>query len=157
MIIKLIYTLFLGLLLAIFVGVGIEAFYPGPKVPELSESMTKQPIITQSPTPEQIEKQEAYDREWKTYRQASEKYNRNVAAIVIGAAIILLIIGLTAVEKIGILSDGFVLGSVFTLLYAIGRGLGVMDDTSRFLVVTAGLVIALTLGYVKFIRPQAKH
>ena len=34
MILKIIYTLFLALLVALFVGLGIDAFYPGPVMPE---------------------------------------------------------------------------------------------------------------------------
>lgn len=34
MVIKIIYTIFIGVLFAIFVGVGIDAFYPYPKEPD---------------------------------------------------------------------------------------------------------------------------
>jgi len=56
--------------------------------------------------------------------------------------------------KIKMIADGILLGGVFTTAYGIIRGF--MSDSSqfRFLVVTMGLLIALILGYVKFIRPS---
>lgn len=36
---KIVYTFFLGALLALFVGLGIQTFYPGPEMPEPTAGM----------------------------------------------------------------------------------------------------------------------
>jgi len=66
-----------------------------------------------------------------------------------------LVLSLTVLHKIEILTDGFLLGGLLTLLYAIVRGFGSDDNKFRFLMVTVGLIVALILGYIKFIRPKA--
>ncbi|HEY3374155.1 MAG TPA: hypothetical protein VGK02_03715 [Candidatus Aquicultor sp.] len=44
------------------------------------------------------------------------------------------------------------LGGLFTLGYAVGRGFAT-DDKFRFVAVSAGLAIALVLGYIELIQP----
>jgi hypothetical protein len=83
-------------------------------------------------------------------------YNRNVSLLTLVAAVLLLAIGLTIFRATALMADGLTLGAVFTLSYSIVRGFGTDDNSFRFLVVTAGLAVALVLGYVKFVRPQLK-
>jgi hypothetical protein len=52
-------------------------------------------------------------------------------------------------------ADGLLLGGVFTLAYAVGRGF-MADDKFRFVAVSVSLVIALVTGYLKFVRPLEK-
>jgi hypothetical protein len=153
MILKLIYTLFLGLLVALFVGLGVDAFYPGPKMPDypISEEF-KNPGCEISA--EQKAEQAKYEQGMREYNQKSKPYNRNVSIISLISAVIILIASLTLFSKIKMLADGILLGGVFTTAYSIIRGLMSEDSKFRFLVVVAGLVIALILGYIKFIRPK---
>ena len=154
MVIKFIYTIFLGVFFATFVGVGIAAFYPGPKFPE-------QPIILKYCSPEIAKdvskyevfkaQAETFDKEEKIYQEKSQIYNRNVSIASLIAAIILVIASLTLFRKILLIADGLLLGGVLTLLYSVVRGFGTDDNMFRFIVVSVGLVISLFLGYVKFI------
>jgi hypothetical protein len=153
MILKLIYTLFLGFLVALFVGLGIDAFYPGPKAPDY-------PVILDAAKPgceESMETKtvrEKFSRETEGYNQKSKPYSRNVSIISLAFAIIILIASLTLLFKIKMIADGVLLGGVFTTVYSIIQGLISQDSRFRFLIVTIGLIIALVLGYVKFIRPK---
>ena len=153
MIIKIIYTLFLGLLIALFVGLGIDAFYPGEKQPQY-------PIELETVGPQEKESAEQkvvrveYEKQQRDWQERSKGYNRNVSIISIIAAIIILVASLTFLEKIKMIADGILLGGVFTTTYSIIRGLMSEDSRFRFLIVTAGLIIALVLGYVKFIKPK---
>lgn len=61
---------------------------------------------------------------------------------------------LTVVKNLIYIADGVLLGGVLTLLYSIVRGFGSQDTMFRFVVVSIGLVIALLLGYIKFIKPN---
>ncbi|MDD3487321.1 MAG: hypothetical protein PHF35_03020 [Candidatus Moranbacteria bacterium] len=155
MIIKIIYTLFLALLVALFVGLGIDAFYPGPTAPE-------EPVILQSEKPgceDTAELKAArleYNQAQKYFADQSKPYNRNVSIFSIAAAIIILVLSLTLLSRIRMIADGILLGGVFTTAYGIIRGLASEDVKFRFLIVTVGLLIALVLGYIKFIAPQEK-
>ncbi len=55
-----------------------------------------------------------------------------------------------------IISDGLLLGGVFTLGYSIILSFADDDDKFRFFVVIVGLVVTVVLGYLKFIRDQER-
>jgi len=157
MIIKIIYTIFLGILLALFVGLGIDAFYPGPREPEYPvELQVEKPTIQMDGEDELKTVREDYTKKTNEFREKSKIYNRNVSIISLMAAIVLLILSLTYLSKIQIIADGLLLGGVFTVIYSIIRGLMSENSQFRFIVVTAGLVIALVLGYLKFIKKEKK-
>jgi len=153
MILKLLYTLFLGLLIALFVGLGIDAFYPGPKAPDY-------PIELDSVKPGCEEDaqtkatREEFNEDQRNFQQDSRPYSRNVSMMSLAFAIVIMIASLALFSKIKMMADGILLGGVFTTAYSIIRGLMSEDSRFRFLIVTVGLIIALVLGYIKFIRPK---
>jgi hypothetical protein len=57
--------------------------------------------------------------------------------------------------KTDVIADGLLLGGVFTLLYSIARSFGGEDPRYTFMVTSAGLIVTMLVGYVKFIRPTA--
>lgn len=157
MLIRYVYIVFIGLLLAAFVGVGIAAFYKGPKAPEYPASL-KYPEFEQTrDVPATVSAQrradmEENDAKQKEFQAKREEYDRNVSIISLIAAVIMLVLSLTSFKKILVIADGVLLGGVLTLGYSIVRGFGSNDDIFRFLVVSAGLVVAVGLGYIKFVR-----
>lgn len=156
MLIKYVYIVFVGILLAAFVGVGIAAFYKGPKMPEYPVEIQYPEIKTDpfnaTPSAERIKLQKEQDEKFKEFRKLDEEYNRNVSIIALIAAVLMLIFSLTLVKKIMVIADGLLLGGVLTLGYSVVRGFGSNDDMVRFLVVSASLLVALTLGYIKFVK-----
>lgn len=84
-------------------------------------------------------------------QQNMKIYNRNVALIAIVASIITLFVSLTFFKQILLIADGLLLGGVFTLIYSIIKGIASDDDKFRFLMVSAGFIIAVVLGYLKLI------
>lgn len=160
MLIKYVYIVFLGLILATFVGVGIAAFYKGPVYPETPVSL-RYPYPPEnsiaSPSAEYIKQQEAFDQKSKEFQTQNDTYNRNVSMMSLGFAVAMLIISLVFFKKITVIADGLLLGGVLTLAYSIVRGFNTNDDVYRFLVVGAGLITAMVLGYIKFVAPQAKN
>jgi len=158
-VLKAIYIVFIGILLATFIGVGIAAFHQGPKEPE-------RPPLIEYCSPEATRdtlayedfkiEQEKFDAEMNVFQEQAKIYNRNVSLISLTAAIIILILSLTLFNKIYLIADGLLLGSVLTLVYSIIRGFSSQDEMFRFAVVTVSLVLALTLGYLKFIKPSKK-
>ena len=156
MILKLIYTLFLGLLVALFVGLGIDAFYEGPKMPDYPSELNLQKADCGN-YPELMAKQEKFDQDQKNFQEQDKVYNRNVSIISLIFAIVILVASLTLFSKIKMIADGVLLGGVFTTAYSLIRGLMSENSKFRFLIVTVGLIIALVLGYIKFIRPKEEN
>ncbi len=159
--IEIIYTFFVGILVAVFVGVGIAAFYEQPKEPEYP-SMLKvynAPMEAGQPSTASaklLEEQEKYDKEIKVFQDKLNIYNRNVSIIALIAAIILSSISITFFKNLNVIADGLLLGGVITLLYSVVRIFGSGDDKIRFVVVSIGLFVALILGYKKFIVKPSK-
>lgn len=151
--IKLMYSVFLGLTIVMFVGVGVSTFYSSPVEPDyIEENIT---FVDGEPVPieenaEMKEVREQYDKDRDAYDEAMQDYSRNVAIVTMIIATALLFISVTKAEKLAAIGEGVLLGGIFTLLYSLMRGLMSGDDIVRFLVITVGLVIALWLGKVKF-------
>jgi len=157
--IEIIYTIFLGIIIAVFVGLGISAFYNEPKYPEMPSTLKVYSVPVESPndstiSADLVDKQEKYDKQVEDYQKNINDYNRNVSIIALIASIIALSVSLLLAQKLLVIADGVLLGGVFTLLYSVVRVFGSGDDKVRFLVVTVGLCVALTLGYIKFIRHE---
>ncbi|HVU59406.1 MAG TPA: hypothetical protein VHC98_01040 [Candidatus Saccharimonadales bacterium] len=151
--IKLVYSFFLGLLLAVFVGLGVASFYTAPKAPEYPTV----PETTKNETAAEAEQRQAdeqYQAASRAYDQDSKDYNRNVAMIVLSAAVVLVVLGLALHTKTDVIADGLLLGGVFTLLYSIGRSFAGADPKYSFLATSAGLIITMVIGYVKFLNPR---
>lgn len=153
--IRFIYTLFIGVFLALFVGVGISAFYPAPKYPEMPVAIKYEPMPATGAkeSEEIITQRKTFDVQEKAYRKKSQLYERNVSMIAISAAVFFVAISLTLLKRIHLIADGILLGGVLTLLYGTIRGFSTEDTRFLFIVVSIGLAISLLLGYIKFIKP----
>lgn len=151
MLIKHIYTLFVGIFVALFVAMGVSVFYPEPKAPEYPPSSS----YPKEQSPAEEKEVRAYEQRSKAYTEDVRAYNGVVSILVIVSAVIILAISLIYTAKLGVLADGLLLGGIFTLLYGMIRGLETNNDKFQFLVVTIGLGVALALGYLKFIRADA--
>lgn len=160
MLIKYVYIVFVGLLLAAFVGVGIAAFYKGPLYPEypteLKYPMSGEFEPSATPSAETKRKSQEYEIQNKQFQKDNEKYNKNVSILSLIASVLMLVVSLTLFKQILVIADGLLLGGVITLGYSIVRGFSSNDDIFRFLVVSVGLGVALVLGYLKFVKPPEK-
>ena len=153
MILKYIYTIFLAMLLVTFVGVGIAAFYKGPKQPEYPIGLSYPEISEKSSESAVIrEEQIRYDKTQRNFQKENEIYSKNVSTLSVAAALIILVLSITFLSKIDFISDGLLLGGVFTLIYSIIRGFSAGDEIFRFIVVAIGLFVAIFLGYWRFVR-----
>jgi hypothetical protein len=99
---------------------------------------------------------QAIDRERERLLEAAtdarKPWGRSTSVILIAFATLAMAISLVRADQLPVISNGLLLGGLFTMLY--GVGWIVVTDTSitRFLVMTAALVITLGLGYVRFVR-----
>lgn len=154
--IKIIYAVLLGVILALFIGLGIEAFYPTEKYPETPAALELQYAKSDisDPSAEQIKLQEDYNQVTKDYNTRNAKHARNVSMFAIAGSIILMALSLTIFSRKEVFSNGFLLGSLFTLMYGIMRGFESDDTKFRFIIVTIGLAVAMVLGYFKFLKHE---
>ncbi|MCA1806710.1 MAG: hypothetical protein LC687_02435 [Actinobacteria bacterium] len=154
-VISIVYTLFLGLLLAVFVGFGIRTFYAPPESPEYPEPRLEQPQLepNESNEAERMEKDAAYQSEYEAYQSEIEVYHRNVSIASLLIAVGFLVFSLTVGLHIKVLSDGILLGGLFLLIYSIGRSFAAEDPAYSFVTLAVAVVIALYLGYRRF-NPQ---
>ena len=146
---RVVYTFFVGVLLAIFVGVGINTFYVSPAEPQypIELNSTGKELTTQEQT-----LQRNYDKSRRAYEEKLKPYNRNVSMLALGSAIVLLIISLLFENRIKIMSDGVMMGGLFTMVYSIGRGFASQNSKYMFVLVTVGLAAVLVMGYRRFVQ-----
>lgn len=149
--VRFLYVLVIGLLFASFIGFGLATFYKAPKAPDYPVELSY-PVKTDGSDTINIETQRKFSDQQKAYEKEMSQYNLYASIILIAIAVIILAISMLGLEKVEVIGDGLTLGGVFTLLYGLGRGMAVENDIFRFIAVTAGLVIILTLTYLKFIR-----
>jgi hypothetical protein len=148
--IRYIYTFFVALFLAIFVGLGIAVFYQAPTPPQA-------PVSLSDPAKDGSAQQsdmDAYNKKQQAYDKAVQRYDRNVSLVVLVFAIVLLVVALVLPKSVSTIADGILLGGIFTLLYGVGRGMTVDNNKYRFLVSAIGLAVTLILGYIKFGKQQ---
>ena len=89
---------------------------------------------------------------YSDYQIRYEEYNKNVAIYSIIASLIIIAISLTIFKKVSLIADGLLLGGILTEFYGIFRGFSAGDLKFEFITVTVGLTVALSLGYLKFIK-----
>lgn len=150
--VKVLYKIFLGTMLVLFIGFGISVFKPGPTMPKYPTEL--EGIKSEVPTPEQEKINSDYAKKQRTYQDESAAYSRTVSVYVFAFSILLLILSLTVLIKVEIIGDGVLLGGLLTLGYGIIRALMSENNKFQFIAVTIGLVIALFLGWWEFLREK---
>lgn len=150
--IKALYIVAIGLLIAAFIGFGIETFYPSPKFPDYPTELTTR--ADEEPSDEYNQKQKEFDQKQKDYQKKLSEYNQNSAIILIVIAVILLAASLVGLSKLEIIGDGVTLGGVFTLFYGIFRAISSQEAVFRFIAVGVALVIVVGLTYWRFLKNQ---
>ena len=144
---RLIYTVFLGVLIALFVGLGINTFYPGPTQPTFPTELN---TIGKEPSEQQIRLQSEWDKQMAAHNERMKPYNRNVAIIALVTAVTLLVISIVLDRRIKPLGEGLLIGGLLTLLYSIGRGFASEESRFVFVAVTISLIVVLYVGYHQF-------
>lgn len=146
---KLVYTFFLGLLLAIFIGVGINTFYVAPEAPEYPIGIYN---YGKEPSDEQLATERAFEEKSRQHDEDMKPYSRNVSIITLAGSVVLLAVSLIYEKKMKFIADGVMLGGLFTLFYSIIRSFVSEDSKFVFATVTTGLVVVVYLGYHRFVR-----
>jgi len=163
-----IFSFFLGLMVLAFIGVGVNTFYPQPAdryQKQLQPLYDKQSQIygtkggvepTGAAAAELAQIQTQIDAINKKSEAEMKSWGLNTSIILVLFATAVMGISLVRSDQLRVLSNGLLLGGLFTMLY--GMGWTIASNTSgylRFFVVVVALAVALGLGYVKFVRLRA--
>lgn len=161
------FAIFLGLMVTAFVGVGVYTFYPSPDAHyrDRITSLDRQQQAIRNSRPEnaltpadraQIQKvTDERNRVQDTSRAATEAWGGRTSIILVALATLAMAISLTAAAQLPVISNGLLMGGVFTMLYGVGWVIVSGTSTTRFIVMSFALVITLALGYVRFVRRRA--
>jgi hypothetical protein len=160
---QIIFSFFLGLMVTAFVGVGVYTFHPPDTgleetLRELDRQEQSAGIDRMTGEPSEEERTRAQERmdarnaAMEAHQEARDAWGRTTSMILIAFATLLMIISLVRAEQLPVISNGLLLGGVFTMLY--GVGWIVVSDTSftRFIVLTVALAMTLGLGFLRFVK-----
>ena len=142
---RLIFTLFVGAIVALFIGFGIHTFDPPPTAPDLGGIELKQ-----NPSDAEVA---AISAAQKIYQAQSERYSREVSLMSMGAAVLLLGGSLLLERRNPVMANGILLGGLFMLFDVVGRVFASSDTTALFVALGVALGIVLLLGFRRF-RPH---
>ncbi|MDZ4168651.1 MAG: hypothetical protein U1E26_03205 [Coriobacteriia bacterium] len=164
---QLIFSLFLGILLVVVVGVGVWTFYPqplgenSPEQEELEELYKEQEQINmrsggkEASLADQAQMKRVQDDIDAINDKMSDERDDwavTTSIILIIFATVLMAISLFLPEHLRVFSNGFLLGGMFTLIYGTGWSFAGGDTRARFWVVLVALFLSVGIGYLRFIR-----
>lgn len=158
-----IFSFFLGLMLTAFAGVGVYTFHPPPDRfdDELRDLGRREQEIHNARQPDELT---AADREQlqEINRQRDEltdaaaearvPWGRRTSIILIVFATLAMAVSLVRADQLPVISNGLLLGGLFTMLYGVGWIITTDTSIARFLVMSVALAITLGLGYARFVR-----
>ena len=168
-----IFSLFLGLLLVVVIGVGVWTFYPGPdredepRQKQIQQLYREQERFNMKQGSESMDttEQAEFDRITGQIDKLNEDIQKdrsrwavNTSIILLAFATILMAVSLFLPEHMRVFSNGILLGGLFSVLYGTGWSFAGGNSKARFYVVLAALLLSVIFGYLRFIRGrQAKE
>jgi len=135
--IRLLYAVLIAVSVAIFVGMAIYSFYPGPKAPDYTSYSSSN-----------------YHTTYTNYRADEKDYEKKVTYIVLPAAALSLAAGLQVMRRSEVIGEGLALGGVATSIYGIITASIADSRPLRFVAVTFLLAGVLLLAGIRFASPK---
>lgn len=129
---RVVFPIFLGILIALLVGFGVQVFYPQPEM--------------------YVGPRGGSENTYLAYRQTLQDYNGIVSGAVSAIGAVPLVVGSLLPKRLVVIADGLLLGGVFTLVYAAGRGMGAtagLGTAASFAAVGVGFLLALAALFVR--------
>lgn len=171
---QVIYSFFLGLMITAFIGVGVYTFYPSPErvygeqMQELyrqeedilgyeSGKGVEESSLTPSQKAELADIREERRQLEDEQRAYSDRWARNTSIVLIIFATLVMGVSLIRSEQLRILSNGLLLGGLFTMLYGVGWVIASSSSVARFAVMSFALLVTFGLGYVRFVRQREEQ
>jgi predicted histidine transporter YuiF (NhaC family) len=176
MVIKVLYCVFLGALVVLFVGWLLAALLP---TPDWDSEYPGRARWYESPSPDKPTAEELaglslaerkakfqdYEAKRKKYEASEkeqqkmenafskkvEKRDRNVSLISLLIAIVVVALTVGLSGRLPVMSEGLLLGGLFTLIYSIGFSF-VRSPKIAVIPVGVGLIVTIALGYKRFVQ-----
>jgi len=161
---QVIFSFFLGMMVVAFIGVGVNTFYEQPFAryqDQIDELYREQEDITIGKGTEDLTPAEEREldriqdeiRALEDEREASNsEWARNTSIILILFATLVMGVSLVRSEELRIISNGLLLGGLFTMIYGVGWVIASSSSVARFAVMSFALVVTFALGYARFVR-----
>jgi len=180
---KIMLSLAVGILAALFIGFLIEAIYPSPQYddycnrefdipqPQINnkeicdysydmefrnECMNEKGRIKQEYDENGCVIEETCDYCEKEFRDLSEKYNRNLFYITAPIALLLIILGLYLPISIDAIAGGILLGGILTLIQITTRIFGNLGRWPRVILLGLELILVIWIGIKKVHNKKKK-
>ncbi len=162
---QVIFSFFLGLMVLAFIVVGVITFYPAPsqkyedqmqKLSRQQERYNMKQLTSLTPA-EQAEMRRIQDKMDALNRKQQaeqEVWARNTSIILILFATAVMAVSLIRSEQLRVLSNGLLMGGLFTMVAGVVWVLFAGESVARFIVILFAFVATLALGYVKFVRER---
>lgn len=168
---QIIFAFFLGLMVTAFIGIGVYTFYPEPAEVDALEERASELRREQGElragtpdaelTPEEREQVNAVDHEieqvYEERRQRSAAWARTTSIVLVLLSTLAMGVSLIRADQLPVISNGLLLGGVFTMLYGTGWTIAAGESVLRFWVIAFALAVTLALGYVRFVRGQGSQ
>jgi hypothetical protein len=156
-----IFSFFLGLMVVAFIGVGVNTFYPTPTeryAPQLQALYDQQSTIdagSKTLTPAQETQLTSIQTQindlQSKQRTEQQSWGLNTSIVLMLFATLVMGVSLLRSAQLRVLSNGLLLGGLFTMIYGMGWTIASGTSYLRFFVVLFALAVAIGLGYVKFV------
>lgn len=135
---RVLYSIGLGIIIVLFVGLGIATFYPAPELSSLVnlDAAARQAAI-------------------EAHQSAMHDYNRNVTIAALVSALVILGASIWTESRKPLFAGGFLIGGLLTLIYGLMRGLTSGVTAVAFFSVAVGLFVVVYLGHQRFFSARA--
>jgi hypothetical protein len=120
-VLQIVFSFFLGLVVVAFVGIALNTFYPEP-----SYRIDPDPTL------------------WDTWRIVTGTW------LLICATVVMIASMLIRTDAIPVITNGILLGGLFTMIYAVSMSLSATNAWPRLAVVAGALVVTVGVAYWKF-------
>jgi hypothetical protein len=164
-----IFSFFLGLMVLAFVAVGVNTFYPSPQethskeIQAIQAKMDTINVKQQGPSTTLSAADQAqlaaYQAEMNITQAKitaeMEAWGLYTSIILIVYATIVMSVSLVRSEQLRVISNGLLLGGLFSMVYGAGWVIFSGTSTTRFVVILFAFGITIVLGYAKFVRGRS--
>lgn len=89
--------------------------------------------------------------EWDSATASSWRLITGIILLILATVILVISLALPAHQAV--ITNGLLLGGVFTMIYAVGITVSTDQSIWRFVVVAIALVVTIAIGYLKFAKP----
>lgn len=163
-----IFSFFLGLMVLAFVGVGVNTFYPSPTEQRQAEQQDLQQKMEalnvksngrslDATQQAEVDRLNAEQGALQRIIEAEMKgWARITSIILVVFSTLVMSVSLIRSEQLRVISNGLLLGGLFTMIYGVGWVIFSGNSVARFAVIAFALVVAIGLGYLKFVRNRGQ-